>query len=237
MERYLLLTDLNEREKGQILFKIGKCYRLSGELTKAVRYFQSTVDKGKDDSIKDKSVFQIGYSYYLQNKYNQSRNYLREHLEKISTPQISIKSKQLIAINHLLEKEWEDAIRVCNLINQKPFSKTLKGLAIEGQTLPRKSKFLAGLLSSIIPGLGKVYTGYWKEGLISFVVIGSTGWRAYESFRKDRFDSLSFWLYGFISTSFYLGNIYGSAVSAQLYNEKKEDEMNQKIKVFISKKF
>jgi hypothetical protein len=83
-----------------------------------------------------------------------------------------------------------------------------------------KSPLLAGAMSTVIPGSGKVYTDRSLDGLFSFLLILFSGWRSYEGYDAKGFESINFWLFGSITSYFYLGNIYGSAVSAKLYNDK-----------------
>ena len=78
-----------------------------------------------------------------------------------------------------------------------------------------KNGFAAGLLSTLIPGLGKMYTGDVYDGLFSFCVIGLLGGMAAWSFYEEGKQSVKGWIYSSIGGIFYLGNIYGSVVSAQ----------------------
>jgi hypothetical protein len=72
----------------------------------------------------------------------------------------------------------------------------------------------------VLPGSGKVYTGDWKDGLISFLFVGGTTIQAIRGYNKYGQNSGFFIIYGSIATSFYLGNLYGSFKSANKHNEK-----------------
>ena len=90
----------------------------------------------------------------------------------------------------------------------------------------KKSPLFAGILSAIVPGLGRVYTGEYGDAAASFLLSGIFGYLAYSNFR-DGYMQRGF-IFGLITAFFQGGNIYGSVVSASLYNqneiEKREKE-------------
>lgn len=83
---------------------------------------------------------------------------------------------------------------------------------------PYKSPLLAGLLSAVIPGLGKVYTENYTDGLFAAFLTGLFGYISYTNFRADH--QLRAWIFTGVTAFFYAGNVYGSAASAQIYNAK-----------------
>jgi TM2 domain-containing membrane protein YozV len=82
---------------------------------------------------------------------------------------------------------------------------------------PYKSPVLAGILS-VIPGLGKVYTENYTDGLFAAVLTGVFGYIAYTDFKADH--QTRAWIFTGVTAFFYAGNIYGSVASAQIYNAK-----------------
>jgi tetratricopeptide (TPR) repeat protein len=94
--------------------------------------------------------------------------------------------------------------------------------AINGK---RKSPFLAGVLSTAIPGLGKVYTGDWKDAIVSLIFTGGMAFQAVRNFNKHGVNNYRPWIYTTIGTGFYLGNIVGSVKSAKDKNRKKINKL------------
>jgi hypothetical protein len=88
-----------------------------------------------------------------------------------------------------------------------------------------KSSFLAGAMSTVIPGSGKIYTGQWKDGLLAFVFVAANGYSAYRGFSKSGVSSGYGWFFTAVGTSFYIGNIYGSARSAKVANLRKKQKI------------
>ncbi|MCR9064071.1 MAG: hypothetical protein NXI00_08905 [Cytophagales bacterium] len=85
----------------------------------------------------------------------------------------------------------------------------------------RKSPFLAGVMSTAIPGLGKAYTGDWKDGLVSLIFTGGMAFQAIRKFNQFGPNNYRPWVYTVIGSGFYLGNIYGSVKSAKNKNIKR----------------
>lgn len=87
----------------------------------------------------------------------------------------------------------------------------------------KKSMFTAGLLSAIVPGSGKIYAGRMGEGVSAFFMTAGMALVTYENIRKDGWKDPKSIFFGSIFTTFYIGNIWGSALSVKLIR----DEYNQ----------
>lgn len=90
----------------------------------------------------------------------------------------------------------------------------------------KKSPYMAGLLSSLIPGLGKVYAGSYGEGVSSFLLIGSLGAITAENWIRNGLLNWKTIVFGTIGMVFYIGNIYGSISSVKIYYEDYNHKQN-----------
>ena len=86
-----------------------------------------------------------------------------------------------------------------------------------------KSKFIAAALSSVIPGAGKWYAGKKKQAIGAFLPILSSALLTLEAYNKRGLKDPRFWIYGSLFTTFYIGNIWGSAIAVKVSN----DEFNK----------
>lgn len=82
----------------------------------------------------------------------------------------------------------------------------------------KKSPFLAGLFSTIVPGAGKMYQGNVAEGTMAMAVSAIMASQAYEGYRKDGVESARFIIFGSLFSVFYVANIWGSVVSVKVEN-------------------
>lgn len=90
----------------------------------------------------------------------------------------------------------------------------------------KKSPWLAGAASAIVPGLGKVYCGSIGEGVSSFLLVGSFAAITAENWSKYGFLNWKTLLFGSIGTVFYVGSIYGSVASVRVCYDDYENEKN-----------
>ncbi len=94
-----------------------------------------------------------------------------------------------------------------------------------------KSPWTAAILSTVLPGSGKVYTGNYVDGFFSFILNGLFIWLAYDNFDNGRNGRGV--LMSLIGGFLYAGNIYGSAASAQNYNAGIRFDFNNAIDLFF----
>ncbi len=84
----------------------------------------------------------------------------------------------------------------------------------ERQGLRPKRPWVAATLSTVIPGLGKVYNRRGLDGLYAFVATVLSGYVAHNAFAHERV--ISGLATTALAVSFYLGNIYGSYIGARI---------------------
>ena len=84
-------------------------------------------------------------------------------------------------------------------------------------------------LSAVIPGLGRVYLGRWPDGLLSFLLVGTTGALAAQGFYQEGRGSVRGWILGGVAALLYAGNVYGSAVGAVVQRRDAEDALMQEV--------
>ena len=99
---------------------------------------------------------------------------------------------------------------------------------------PYKSELTAVILSTIIPGAGKIYTSEYSDGIIAFLVTSLMGYISYTDFKADH--KFREWLFAGLTAFFYGGNIYGSAASAQIYNAQVNFRLDSDMKLFLEEK-
>lgn len=107
----------------------------------------------------------------------------------------------------------------------------LKKYALLERNKKVKSMLLAGCLSAIVPGLGKVYAGNNGQALATLLTCGLFGAIAAENIVKQGLNSPSAIIFTSIFSLFYVGNIWGSALSVQLINTEKQFENKHNIMV------
>ena len=221
-----------------LLYKIGLCYQLGGKPDKSISYYQRIINNYTKGGFYDRAHYQIAYTHFELKEYNQSISYIKNKINDLSSENGRLIMNQLLGVDYLYQRRWETAHHhfsslLLGVDNSPPDSLTsiLKNFAIEGLRLHYKSEVLAGLMSAVIPGTGKVYADRVTDGLYSLFIIGLASWQAFDGFSKDGTRSPKGWIYGSLGTVFYLGNIYGSVVAVKIHNERIEDNFLNKIEI------
>jgi TM2 domain-containing membrane protein YozV len=99
---------------------------------------------------------------------------------------------------------------------------------------PYKSGTLAGIMSAVIPGSGKIYTGDIGDGIVAFLSTTVFAFIAYDNFKAGH--NTRAWIWTGVAAFFYAGNVYGSIAAAQVYNAKIIFEFNDGLNVYLNRK-
>lgn len=226
-QRYLFYQPQDNEE---IRYKIAVCYRFGGKTEQAIQGFETLLRTDPESRFASRAYYQIGATYFLMDRFDQSARFLHEALPHIVDTRQHAEAEQLIGLSYLMQKRWSEAGEVFKTLQRTDIVSVREKAAVyydyaeSGETLPTRSPFLAGALSGIVPGAGRLYTGRIGDALTSLITVGVTGWQAYDGFRRDGISSAKGWTLGTLCGIFYVGNIYGSVISARVYNRQITDE-------------
>ncbi len=128
---------------------------------------------------------------------------------------------------YLLQKDWSGAGQKLALSDSAlwPVNPAYLQLIDRGVNLRSKKAGIALLMSTLVPGTGKVYAGQWKDGLISFLFTAVSGWQAYRGFDQKGTQSVYGWISGGLAAGFYLGNLYGSVKAVRKFNKRQHNDL------------
>lgn len=209
LERITFFCDMDSSSNLLLL----KSYRKMKEFNKAKQFFPS-------DEISTLNTLSPEYrDEYVrllmsQRQYADVRNNIDNGLN------ITQKTEHQIG-SELLLKNWEKAYQLS--LNEAPKMNFkiagLRSVAQKSHTAKRKSPVLASIMSAIIPGTGKMYCGYWGDGVISLLFTASSTYFAVRGFQKYGTTNVYPWIIGGLAFSYYASNVYGGAASAIRYND------------------
>ncbi len=202
------------------LFKAGLCREKSGNYRMA-RKIYSLLAQSPQQKSQEFGTYRLALTYLLEDKFDSALVY-------VDTVRNFGAGQYLRGWILLGEQKYRDALEIFSKISDKSDSSDVSGSidylitrARQGEKLPRRSPFVAGMLSAIVPGLGRGYCGRWGDAFFSFVVVGAPAGLAYATYEKDKTFSA---VMATFAAFFYLGNIYGSAKGAKIYNIEKRQE-------------
>ena len=181
------------------------------------------------DTIKKNTELQMQAAilYYCTNNFSNAIN-LTEKIRRdtVSFPDVQ-KANALYGILSAQNEEYENSLSCFNQ-NAGTSSFNQQSIDIIKQMMKQKKKnpTMARMLS-IIPGAGYLYTKHKGSALTAFLVNSLLGYATYTSIKKQNYGVAG--VCGFLSLSFYIGNINGAGRSAIRYNSKKKNEQIRKL--------
>lgn len=220
-ERLSLLYPKNDTLKWHVM----QAFRLAQKPTSSLTYFKLFYpDSSKAPEFVAREA---GWCCLLL---NQPKRYDHLILPLLASDPNRQKLAQLEGL--AWQARWKEARKIVKEIPQDGVPSDLNSLLNEAYRKKKKNPYLAAGLS-IIPGLGRFYTGDWKDALVSIIFISANGFTAYRGFEKQGQSSVRGWIFGSLGTGFYLGNIYGSFLSAKKKNRRINHEYQTKVQELL----
>lgn len=207
-----------------VLYKIGKSYSIIGDYSKAINSFNLIPVSSEmffNSRLEQAKIF------YLTNEKKMLLNLLT--LDNFSSPELK---KILIAF--YLKMNQTDSISNDLFQFSDEDESTFKNFFERRKNPPYKSEILAGILSAIVPGAGKIYTEEYGDGITAFILTGFFSYLAYDNFKHSH--NFRAYLFSGLAAGFYLGNIYGSVASAQIFNAKIDFDFLKELSDYLSNK-
>lgn len=221
-------SNLNQSQKDSLFFEIGwLCYSIK-KLDSSILCFNRVSPM---DNRHQQTIFFSSYSQSFLKQFAQSKQLLSK-TEK-DTSLSKLKNFELAGIA-LLERNKKDFEFYSSRFTFSDFY-----LKQEEQNLvaysnkiffrKKKSPFIAGTLSAILPGAGKWYAGKKRQALGAFLPILSSAILTIEAYNKGGLKDARFWLYGSFFTTFYIGNIWGSTLAVKVKNKEFNELYDNKV--------
>ena len=225
---YLLEKDngLSMQMKDSINYLKGWClYSLKDLLPSSENLIK--VSPGSEFYLK--SRFFAAYNYSHLGLYEKALEAVSK-IETVTDKQLSLKNYELAGI-HLLQGNYpmfeESFSKVDkNIFELSGSSENIERILGDLMQHKKKSPFIAGVLSGIVPGSGKFYAGKKGEAISAFIASVGLGLVTWENYRKDGLRDIKTMAFGTALLFSYAANIYGAIVSVNIM----ESEYNNNVK-------
>lgn len=239
---------INKGDYNEVLFLAGKSFsKLNPEQLDSLNYFKgwahysvknlelstvSLLQVSKSSPFYPKSRFFAGYNQIYLGNYAEAKEVFSQ-TEISGEPVLSLLTFELSGID-MLEENWANAKsqldslnRNIALINQQ--IAILNKICDEQVKYRPKSPVLAGIMSGIIPGSGKIYAGKTGEGIASLITNVGFGLITWENYRKNGLKNFKTIFFGGIFAANYISNIYGSVVSVKIIEDEYQNKLHNQI--------
>ncbi len=208
-ERVIFSDSSNIRAKMMLV----KSYRLQGDYLKGIARISSFYADYTD--IPSGIATEMGRLLLHDQQYHQAHDLLHHNNSFSDNDRLF-----LLLSGEMLKENFESA----SLLLKQNTAVNAEFIDDYGKILDLESKFnykspaLSIVMSALVPGSGKIYSGFWKDGLISFIFVAASAYQSYRGFDKNGAESVYGWIFGSLAAGFYIGNLYGSGKSANQHN-------------------
>lgn len=205
--------------KDSINFLKGWSYYCQKDLNNSIKYLSQV---NNYSSLYSKSILFATYNSLHLSMYNETSRLLNDF--KCTSQKDSIVSNLLYCGMFLLNRDLinYNTYRSNLDTNYYGIKKELKSLDLIYKDISEqkhKSPTLAGIMSAIIPGSGKIYLGKTGHGISSMLLVTGLGLVTFENIRKNGPENFSSIFFATTFATFYAGNIYGTIKLASLTNK------------------
>jgi TM2 domain-containing membrane protein YozV len=226
----LLQEPFSSIQKDSISFLLAKTYYFKQDLEKSNERFE--LIKNLDVPYGNEASFFNAYNYMHLQNYSQANTRINS-IHSNDSLILGLKNLELAGLS-LLQRDLSVFVIKSKDFKQNYFQysqqeKSLIEISRDIKGRKTKSPALAGILSALVPGTGKIYAGKTGQGIGTLITNVILGLQAWEGYRKDGVNSARFIAFGSIFTIFYVGNIWGSVFTVKLANEEFNDAVNHKI--------
>ena len=220
----------NPIQKDSINFLLGKTYYLDKKLNSSIHAYNLVSNQIVNMHLNAKFHAAFEYSYLKQ--YDYAINSLTD-LQPKEDLYKQLKFTQL-AGNYLLTNNLTAFDTISQNFTEKHLdlqrtNSRLLNYAQDISEFKNKSPLVAGLLSAIVPGSGKIYAGKTGEGVSLFLQHLIFGFMLRESFIKYGPRSIQFGVFGTIFSTLYIANIWSSTFSVKIYRNEYYDSIHESI--------
>jgi tetratricopeptide (TPR) repeat protein len=224
---YLLKESLKKENADSANFILGWSYYELKELDSSSKYLLKV---SRNSDFYQKSYFFAAYNQTYLGNYT----FAKRIIDSVGTDS---KIQEIKNLEHagiaLLERDFEEYDKLSQTFSYKNFAlskeeRKLDTIYLMMKEFKPKSRGMAVLLSTIIPGAGKMYVGKWGEGMVNFITVGSFAAMAIENYNKDKFDYKTIIL-STLGGLYYLGNIWGAYHSVGFYRTEFYEQVDYQI--------
>lgn len=205
------------------LYRIGQCHFKAEDYGRAIEAFYEVIDRFPDGQRAADAYRAIAACHLKQDASGQAVAVLQRLIDVSRDPSVTDDTNYRIGWIYLDAGDWKRAHDYFSRVSPgSGVARSARHLSQElqkGPAIPRKDPQTAGLLA-VLPGAGHLYSGRYRDALISFALNAALIAAAIEAFDNDL--PMLGGVITAVEAGFYVGNIYSAVGSAHKYNRAQE---------------
>ncbi len=230
----ILASDLQLNKDRQ--FEYATYLYKNGEYYRAITEYKRLIFFSPQGELAETATLQIGRSYLAGSRIDDAIKFWEQQLENRELPGDKLEQMKILLGISLLDLNQTDifSFRETNITKAMTLFKTLEPTSQntrlfqtfttewQNRDVDKKSPWLAGTMSAIIPGAGSYYNGRYLEGTYAFFLTALFYLAARDAIGNDQNELGA--LFGLVTVGFYGGSIYTAINGTYKLNDKRESE-------------
>lgn len=211
------------------LFRIGQAYYRGQQYHEALQTFRDVAQTYPDTPYGPQAWLWQGESLLQQTQYAAAERSYTAYLERHASASDIPYARYQRGWTLLYRRQWwAAAVELHQIADSSALYPAAQQLAIEaqeGSQRPRKSPFMAGALSAILPGAGQLYNGRLGDAVLTFLLNGLFIAGTIEAIQHDQLAIAG--ALGFFEAGWYGGNVYSAVNGAHKHNRRADEALLQ----------
>ncbi|MBI2441917.1 MAG: outer membrane protein assembly factor BamD [Lentisphaerae bacterium] len=203
--------------------QIGIAYLKGQKPELAARRFQDLSERFQGQAVADQASLLLAETFYSMEQYARAIEVLNQYLRANTNANVDA-ARTLQGLCYLREGRPHDVPIALQPIKQNSTMKTSAeaiehALSVYDQ-IPRKSPWVAGGLSALLPGAGQLYNHRPRDAALAFLLTGLFGWATYEAYERN--EVVTGTGLAVLTFAWYSGNVYNACNGANKYNREQQ---------------
>jgi tetratricopeptide (TPR) repeat protein len=212
-KRYIYFSSSNQ-EHDQVYYAMGRTYTSIREWDDALNSFRRSLRHARNDTIRDQISISIAATEICAGNHSGAQVQLLRVMYFGSSSIAQYRSRILLGVSQLYESEYDKARET---ILQGCDGTDYMGAVATSLESGWKSPQLSKWMSTLLPGVGQIYSGSWLNGVGALAVNALTGLLLYHGVSNDEWlETGTFYLP--LWWRYYSGNRYNAERLARAHN-------------------
>lgn len=212
-------------------FLIGMSWYKGGRYGEAISQFEKITGGETGCTKTSEAWFMLAKSHIAAGNPLMAEIVLANYISSVTDADEQDKARNMIGWIRLETLRWDKASESFRMIGDKNRAVYNADNILEylekREKIKRKSPAVAGM-AGVLPGGGYLYTGRYRDALVSFLLNGAFIYAGYEAFDHEQYALCG--IVSFIGFGFYSGSIYGSVGAAHKANRNAEKNFIRNLK-------
>ncbi len=210
---------------GEVYYNIGLTYRAQGLWTEAITGLQTAMHLAADSEAKSEYQLELAVTLIAAQDYDLARLESIKVMMRSPSTRLYRRALFLQGVACIYQFRWEEARETLQAYTTDAGLRTLFEAALN---MPQKSVGVASVLSKIVPGMGQIYVGNWRDGLNALVLNGVLGFLTVDAVLDGHYVDAALWG-AFIFWRYYQGNTFRAEQVVEQFNLRTSRQMADSI--------